>query len=100
MSSLTRCFRLSLTSRPIIFEYIETLLGSAQSYSVLLIERAVVGLLRLCLIISESVSQVELFERYLTSSPSSVISFTSLWTSFAHSLLPCSMPFRNSSWLE
>lgn len=41
--------------RPIIFEYIETLLGSAQSYSVLLIERAVVGLLRLCSIVSETV---------------------------------------------
>ncbi|WVQ85543.1 hypothetical protein IAT38_007709 [Cryptococcus sp. DSM 104549] len=39
---------------PIIFEYISELLGSAQSYSVLLIERAVVGLLRLCLIVSET----------------------------------------------
>ncbi|OCF55504.1 Sec7 domain-containing protein [Kwoniella mangroviensis CBS 10435] len=38
---------------PIIFEYISSLLSSAQSYSVLLIERAVVGLLRLCLIVSE-----------------------------------------------
>nr|ODN87173.1 Sec7 domain-containing protein [Cryptococcus depauperatus CBS 7841] len=38
---------------PIIFEYISELLSSAQSYSVLLIERAVVGLLRLCLIVSE-----------------------------------------------
>jgi brefeldin A-resistance guanine nucleotide exchange factor 1 len=41
--------------RPIIFEYISTLLNSAQSFSVLLIERAVVGLLRLCLIVSETV---------------------------------------------
>lgn len=47
--------------RPIIFEYIETLLNSAQSYSVLLIERAVVGLLRLCLIVSESVCLEDLF---------------------------------------
>ncbi|OCF31102.1 Sec7 domain-containing protein [Kwoniella heveanensis BCC8398] len=39
---------------PIIFEYISALLSSAQSYSVLLIERAVVGLLRLCLIVSET----------------------------------------------
>nr|XP_018267160.1 Sec7 domain-containing protein [Kwoniella dejecticola CBS 10117]OBR89318.1 Sec7 domain-containing protein [Kwoniella dejecticola CBS 10117] len=39
---------------PIIFEYISSLLSSAQSYSVLLIERAVVGLLRLCLIVSET----------------------------------------------
>ncbi|KAK8865894.1 hypothetical protein IAR55_001042 [Kwoniella newhampshirensis] len=39
---------------PIIFEYITALLSSAQSYSVLLIERAVVGLLRLCLIVSET----------------------------------------------
>ncbi|OXG34789.1 Sec7 domain-containing protein [Cryptococcus neoformans Bt120] len=38
---------------PIIFEYISELLSSAQSYSVLLIERAVVGLLRLCLVVSE-----------------------------------------------
>lgn len=38
---------------PIIFEYLSALLSSAQSYSVLLIERAVVGLLRLCLIVSE-----------------------------------------------
>jgi len=59
-SSWTRYYESSLTFRPIIFEYIETLLGSAQSYSVLLIERAVVGLLRLCLIISESVSQADL----------------------------------------
>lgn len=43
-------------SRPILFEYLEAVLGSAQSYSVLFIERAVVGLLRLCLIVSESVS--------------------------------------------
>jgi hypothetical protein len=46
-----------LTSRPVIFEYISALLGSAQSYSVLLIERAVVGLLRLCLLVSETVSR-------------------------------------------
>ncbi|WWC66365.1 uncharacterized protein I206_100266 [Kwoniella pini CBS 10737] len=39
---------------PIIFEYISTLLSSAQSYSVLLIERAVVGLLRLCQIVTET----------------------------------------------
>ncbi|KAL1407719.1 GDP/GTP exchange factor for ARF [Vanrija albida] len=43
---------------PIVFEYISALLSSAQSYSVLLIERAVVGLLRLCLIVSEQVSRV------------------------------------------
>ena len=43
-------------TRPIIFEYISSLLNSAQSFSVLLIERAVVGLLRLCLIVSETVS--------------------------------------------
>lgn len=38
---------------PIIFEYISALLNSAQSYPDLLIERAVVGLLRLCLAVSE-----------------------------------------------
>lgn len=40
-------------SWPIIFEYISALLNSAQSYPDLLIERAVVGLLRLCLAVSE-----------------------------------------------
>jgi brefeldin A-resistance guanine nucleotide exchange factor 1 len=49
---------IKLTPRPIIFEYISTLLGSAQSFSVLLIERAVVGLLRLCLVVSETVSRL------------------------------------------
>jgi brefeldin A-resistance guanine nucleotide exchange factor 1 len=51
---------ISADSRPVIFEYISALLGSAQSYSVLLIERAVVGLLRLCLLVSETVSRVEI----------------------------------------
>jgi hypothetical protein len=41
----------------VIFEYISSLLGTAQSFSVLLIERAVVGLLRLCLVVSEVVGQ-------------------------------------------
>lgn len=62
--------------RPIIFEYISSLLNSAQSFSVLLIERAVVGLLRLCLIVSETVS-----DTYFTAadgSPSSETSYTSL----------------------
>jgi hypothetical protein len=45
----------SLLLRPIIFDYISSLLSSAQSYSILLIERAVVGLLRLCLLICDQV---------------------------------------------
>ncbi|EJD53363.1 Sec7-domain-containing protein [Auricularia subglabra TFB-10046 SS5] len=37
---------------PIVFEHLSSLLAGAQNYSVLLIERAVVGLLRLCLIVA------------------------------------------------
>ncbi|CED82462.1 Pattern-formation protein/guanine nucleotide exchange factor [Phaffia rhodozyma] len=37
---------------PIAFEHISVLLSSASQYSILLIERAVVGLLRLCVVIS------------------------------------------------
>ncbi len=42
---------------PIIFDYISALLASAQSYSILLIERAVVGLLRLSLMICDQVGR-------------------------------------------
>ncbi len=48
---------LLVSIRPIIFDYISSLLTSAQSYSILLIERAVVGLLRLCLLICDQVRQ-------------------------------------------
>jgi brefeldin A-resistance guanine nucleotide exchange factor 1 len=41
--------------RPIVFDFIAALLTSAQLYSVLLIERAVTGLLRLCLLICDQV---------------------------------------------
>ncbi|KAF8577240.1 Sec7-domain-containing protein [Ramaria rubella] len=41
---------------PVVFEYLSTLLSSAARYSMLLIERAVVGLLRLCLIVAEKSS--------------------------------------------
>ncbi|KAL7413936.1 hypothetical protein BDY24DRAFT_386920 [Mrakia frigida] len=37
---------------PIVFEHLSLLISSANVYSILLIERAVVGLLRLCLVIS------------------------------------------------
>lgn len=61
---------------PIVFEYISALLSSAQSYSVLLIERAVVGLLRLCLIVSEQPElrdQLYIALDVLRSLPSSVL---------------------------
>ena len=41
---------------PIVFEFIAALLSSAQSYSILLIERAVTSLLKLCLLICDEVS--------------------------------------------
>ncbi|WVR05849.1 hypothetical protein IAU60_002875 [Kwoniella sp. DSM 27419] len=65
---------------PIIFEYISSLLSSAQSYSVLLIERAVVGLLRLCLIVSEKPElrdQLYIALDVLRSLPSSVLNAVS-----------------------
>lgn len=73
-----------LMDRPIIFEYISSLLNSAQSFSVLLIERAVVGLLRLCLIISETVSQLAMMET--DRSLSFATNSTSHWTYSAHYL--------------
>jgi len=65
---------------PIIFEYIAALLSSAQSYSVLLIERAVVGLLRLCLIVSEQPAlrdQLYIALDVLRSLPSTVLNAVS-----------------------
>lgn len=41
--------------RPIVFEHISGLLTTSEQYSVLLVERAVVGLLRLCLIVAQFV---------------------------------------------
>lgn len=38
-----------------VFEFISSLLSSAQSYSILLIERAVTALLKLCLLICDEV---------------------------------------------
>lgn len=42
--------------RPIIFEHLSALLSASTHYSVLLIERAVVALLRLALILAQKVS--------------------------------------------
>src|SRR5882762_1507126 len=60
--------RLTFETRPIVFEHLSALLSASAQYSVLLIERAVVGLLRLCLILAQKVyltmshvSQVLLF---------------------------------------
>jgi golgi-specific brefeldin A-resistance guanine nucleotide exchange factor 1 len=41
--------------RPIVFEHLSALLSASTQYSILLIERAVVGLLRLCLILAQKV---------------------------------------------
>ena len=65
---------------PILFEYFSVLLGSAQSYSILLIERAVVGLLRLSLIVSENPAmrdQLYLALDVLRSLPSTVLNAVS-----------------------
>jgi hypothetical protein len=86
----------SAESRPVIFEYISALLGSAQSYSVLLIERAVVGLLRLCLLVSETVSRAQ--DHGLTRSHRSGTSCTWLWTCCDHSHRARSTRYRSSSW--
>jgi golgi-specific brefeldin A-resistance guanine nucleotide exchange factor 1 len=45
----------SVSIRPIVFEHLSALLSAPTQYSVLLIERAVVGLLRLCLILAQKV---------------------------------------------
>lgn len=42
--------------RPIIFEHISALLFTPTQYSILLIERAVFGLLQICLILADKVS--------------------------------------------
>lgn len=44
-----------LPYRPIIFEHLSALLSAPTQYSILLIERAVVGLLRICLILAQNV---------------------------------------------
>jgi brefeldin A-resistance guanine nucleotide exchange factor 1 len=41
---------------PVVFEHLSALLSASAQYSVLLIERAVVGLLRLCLILAQKPS--------------------------------------------
>ncbi|TFK67907.1 Sec7-domain-containing protein [Pluteus cervinus] len=41
---------------PIVFEHLAALLGSSRQYSILLIERAVVSLLRLCVLLSQKPS--------------------------------------------
>lgn len=46
-----------------MFDFIASLLSSAQLYSVLLTERAVTGLLRLCLLICDQVSRLYLYRK-------------------------------------
>lgn len=43
-------------NRPIVFEHLSALLSASTQYSMLLIERAVVSLLRLCLILAQKVT--------------------------------------------
>ena len=47
---------LSMLVRPIVFEHLSALLSSAAQYSILLIERAVVSLLRLVQVLAPQVS--------------------------------------------
>lgn len=49
----------SFLCRPIVFEHISALLSSPQHYSILLIERAVVCLLRLVQLLAPHVSEVD-----------------------------------------
>jgi len=44
-------------TRPIVFEHLSALLSTSTQYSVLLVERAVVSLLRICLILAQKVSK-------------------------------------------
>lgn len=44
-----------LHNRPIVFEHLSALLSTPTQYSVLLIERAVVNLLRLCRLLAQKV---------------------------------------------
>jgi hypothetical protein len=44
-----------LELRSVVFDHLSNLLSLAERYSMLLIERTVVGLLRLCLIVAEKV---------------------------------------------
>jgi brefeldin A-resistance guanine nucleotide exchange factor 1 len=46
----------TLCDRPLVFDHLSHVLSTAESHSILLIERAVVGLLRLCSAISSEVS--------------------------------------------
>lgn len=43
------------SSRPVVFEHLSALLATPTQYSILLIERAVVSLLRICLILAQRV---------------------------------------------
>lgn len=44
--------------RPVVFEHLSALLSTPTQYSILLIERAVVGLLRVCRILAKKVSSI------------------------------------------
>jgi golgi-specific brefeldin A-resistance guanine nucleotide exchange factor 1 len=47
-----------LSLRPIVFEHLSLLLKSSQRYSILLVERAVMSVLRICLILAAKASSV------------------------------------------
>lgn len=56
-----------ILQRPIVFEHLSALLSASTQYSILLIERAVVGLLRLCLILAQKVPDFFLLRlQYIT----------------------------------
>lgn len=52
---IPRQFPSLISSRPVVFEHLSALLSTPTQYSILLIERAVVGLLRICLILAQKV---------------------------------------------
>ncbi len=69
--------------RPVVFEHLSALISTPTQYSILLIERAVVGLLRICLILAQRVCRQIynwLHSIELRNSLHSVIKFTFLLT--------------------
>lgn len=89
--------------RPIVFEHISALLSAATQYSVLLIERAVVGLFRLCSIIVDKVSPACVVRKFISfllrSLPCETkFSLLSIWSEDC--LRALHSQFQNKSWLD
>jgi golgi-specific brefeldin A-resistance guanine nucleotide exchange factor 1 len=54
--SCTLPLPLLTASRPVMFEHLNDVLSHASSHSVLLVERAVVGLIKICSVLAQKVS--------------------------------------------